>query len=488
MTKHFAKYLKTVVMATAWAVTFLSCNKDSDNGNNNQAVNDWILDNMSLYYLWEKHLPARTDKSLSPDAYFESLLYKDDRFSWIQDNYIELINLLAGVVKEAGYDYGLRRMSNSETDVIGYITYVKPGSPAQQAGLQRGDLFRTVNGQQLTIHNYGTLTDEMGANHTLRLIKQDGESIEKTLTVVEYKENPILLDTIYTREDKKIGYLVYNFFASDNNDGTMRYDKQLNEVFGRFIEEGVNELILDLRYNSGGSLLSSITLAGMISNCTSQDLFSIEQFNDIWSPYLREAYIEEYGKAHADDYNKDYFMDSITRKNNGKKVEEVPIRHLGVERLYVLTSYRTASASELLINALNPYLNNNIILIGDVTVGKNVGSLTFYEENAVKQQTNKWGMQPIVVKIANKDGYSDYGQGFTPDVEVDELAEGSLKPLGDTEELMLKTALDHIAGAIIPTRKSLERWKNIGSSADRVKARGNIIIRQEETLLYKKKE
>jgi C-terminal processing protease CtpA/Prc len=297
----------------------------------------------------------------------------------------------------------------------------------------------------------------------------------KSLAVVVYRENPILLDTVYTQEGKKIAYLVYNFFASDNNDGTMIYDKQLNDIFGRFKEEGVNELILDLRYNSGGSISSANALASMISNCTMQDVFSIEQYNDIVDAY----FLEEYGG----DYNTIPFMDYMIRTNSrGSAIEVTPIHHLGMQRLYVLTSYRTASASELVINALNPYLNNNIVLIGDTTVGKNVGSITIYEEDAVKRQTNQWGMQPIILQIANKIGFSDYLDGFPPDVEVDELegiAENDLKPLGDTEEVMLKAALDHISGKITPARKSLKHGKPVGSFSDRVKARENMVKKLE---------
>ncbi|MDR0713845.1 MAG: PDZ domain-containing protein [Bacteroidales bacterium] len=473
MKDSFVKYLKTAAVTAGLSIMLLSCDKDSDNNNNNNVtINNWILENMSTYYLWEQYLPSRTDKSLSPDAYFESLLYSEDRFSWIQDDFLELINMLAGIVKEAGYDYWLSRVTANSSSVAGIITYIKPGSPAEQAGLKRGDIFLTVNGQQLTDTNYGTLTNEMDANHTLGIYRE-GELTPVALTVVEYEENPILLDTVYVQDDKKTGYLIYNFFASDNNDGTMCYDKQLNDIFGRFKETGIDELILDFRYNSGGSVSSAVALASMISGCTARDIFSIEQYNAIVDAYFQERY----GK----NYNKIPFIDAITlTDSNDKVIESTPINHLGMERLYVLTSGRTASASEMIINALNPYLNGNIVLIGETTVGKNVGSFTFYEDDPVKQQTNKWGMQPIVMRIANKDGFSEYSQGFEPDVKVHELDDDSLKPLGDTEELMLKTALDHIAGRSRASRKNFRRWEHIGSSADRTKARGNIIKSRED--------
>ncbi|GHT79560.1 hypothetical protein AGMMS50262_23410 [Bacteroidia bacterium] len=211
----------------------------------------------------------------------------------------------------------------------------------------------------------------------------------------------------------------------------------MNQVFGKFQEKGINELILDLRYNSGGAITTSIALSSMIANQTSSDLFGKEEFNALIDSYFREA--------EGANYNKLFFQDRIEKYDmDGTVLERVAINKLtGLNRIHVLTSNRTASASELVINGLQPYMN--VVLIGTTTYGKNVGSVTLYEEDPQKQKNNTWGIQPIVVKFTNATHSSDYGNGFVPDVEAGEYQELPLfLPLGDTEEVMLRTALIHI--------------------------------------------
>ena len=96
----------------------------------NSHVNSWILENMEYWYLWNEELPAKTDKNLDPEAYFASLLHEDDRFSWIQENYQELLNSLQGISKEAGYEYVLYREKEGSDQLLMQVKYIKPSSPA----------------------------------------------------------------------------------------------------------------------------------------------------------------------------------------------------------------------------------------------------------------------------------------------------------------------------------------------------------------------
>jgi C-terminal processing protease CtpA/Prc len=418
--------------------------------------------------LWNEEIPARTDQSLAPQNYFESLLSPKDRFSWIQENFIELMAAFSGVSMEAGYDFNLVGIENS-SDVIGYITYVKPHSPASRSSLKRGDFFLTVNGTQLTRTNYLSLIEAMSFAHELGIAvdfpySPQTESI--FLPVEKYEENPILLDTIYQFYNKKIGYIVYNFFAPDNGDGSISYEKELNDIFGRF--QGVDDLILDLRYNGGGFLSTAISLASMISKRTENDIFAIELYNNLLDRELKR----EYGSG----YNQSYFTESLKRRNERNEiVETIPVNHLGLNKLHVITSRGTASASEILINALRPYID--VVIIGDSTTGKNVGSITLYEEDPEKQKTNQWGLQPIVVKFANKDGFSGYENGFAPDIEAWEIDADNLVllPLGDTDELLLQQALFQVSGYRLKSKLgNAGKFRPIASSANRIPARENI--------------
>ncbi|MDR2621345.1 MAG: hypothetical protein LBC48_02040 [Dysgonamonadaceae bacterium] len=466
--ENIKKLLGLFVLLSYLIINFSSCEKDDpiEEKSANATVNNWILKNMEAYYFWNEHIPSKNDKSRNPANYFSSLLYtSEDRFSWIQENFTDLLDYLSGIQMEAGYDYRLVWPDTTQQNVVGIINYIKPNSPASKTDLKRGDIFSTINGIRITRSNYGNLLDALSEPHTLGIVESINELDpvrDITLSVTKYEENPVFLDTIYYIAGKKIGYLVYNFFAEDKGDNTFTYAKELNNIFGEFKTTGINELILDLRYNSGGALTTSSELASMISNRKGTDVFCMMQYNQNVGNALR--------KKEGANYNKSYFADWLG--------QNIPVNKLtGLNRVFVITSERTASASEVLINGLKAYMN--VILIGDVTYGKNVGSITIYEEDKEKQKTNKWGMQPIIVKIANKEEFSDFGNGFTPDVEISEYSHLPLIPLGDVDEVMLHAAL--VEMGVMPVSASLRADKRdtfvpICSSIDKTPVRRNVYI------------
>jgi C-terminal processing protease CtpA/Prc len=481
-----------LVAVIAWV--FVSCEKDSPSVDEPEepeteveqeeeqqtgkytSINEWILENMQVYYLWSEHIPAKTDLTLYPSDYFETLIYDRknvDYFSWIQENFVELMNSLSGVNTEAGYDFNLLRWSSESTAVIGYITYIKPGTSAENAGLRRGDFFAAINGVPLTIDNYASLLDQTSEPHTVGRADITGTSPAVTeeiaLSVTEYAENPVLLDTVYDIQGTRAGYFVYNFFADDDGDGSLAYFDELNAVFEKFISAGIDELIVDLRYNSGGLVSMAQNLASMISGKGTSDLFGTEEYN----AYLNAALREYYGQ----DYNKLFFVDYVDVYNaSGRPTARKSVNKLsGLSRVWFIVSDRTASASELLISSLRPYMETR--LTGGSTYGKNVGSITIYEDDPVKQLSNTWGMQPIVVRYANAEGFSDYGNGgMAPDMELYEWTQEIL-PLGDTNETLLNAVLNSIQG-ISATR--LSRFSTgrptVGSVVDRTPARRGMYV------------
>jgi C-terminal processing protease CtpA/Prc len=450
----FIFFLLTVVLLSG-----LSGCKDEENEtiDLNKQVNKWIWETMNSYYYWNDHIPANVDNTLSPDVFFESLLYKydpltapdGDRFSWIEKDWHTLVDYLNGVESsEIGFDYRLYLMSANNNSVIGQVAYVKKGTPAEAAGLKRGDWFYKVDGTMLTTSNYSDLLTVEDGSFELSLLtevyNQQGDLIAfsegTTLhiaTLPSYAENPVYLDTIYSIGSSRIGYLVYHFFAPDEGDGSLSYDKALNQVFARFEQGHITDLVLDLRYNSGGWASSAVHLASMIvPGLSDTKLFSYYEFNDEWN----EVYLKENGP----DALKTFFTTYL--KKDGSSIE--PIHHVGdqINRVYILTGEYTASASEQVINGLKPYMD--VYLIGETTYGKNVGSITLYEENNSK---NTWGMQLIVAKYFNSNGESDFTAGFTPDYPVDDMGMPNVKPLGDISEALLQQAVSLISGQPVST-------------------------------------
>jgi carboxyl-terminal processing protease len=427
--KVFFRIILSLVLSIGF-LFFLGCSKDSPQPNPNEYVNSWILDAMKEVYYWNTQLPVNPDKSKAPDLFFTSLKNSEDRFSWIQENYQELLNSLQGVTKEAGYEFTLYRSSQTNNNVLAQIAYIKPNSPAANAGLMRGDLIDQINNEQLTLDNYLTLLDQINLNHSITYraytASTNSVSAPKTisLTVVEYAENPNFLDKIIIVNNRKIGYYVYNLFSTGPTAENTQYNDEMDAVFAKFKSSGITDLIVDLRFNSGGAESATINLASLIGkNVDQTKVFVKRQYNAILTNQILND--PKYGAEFLTSKFK------VKSQNIGSQLTN--------SRVYILTSRRSASASELLINGLKPYMD--VFLIGDKTVGKNVGSISVYEPNDPK---NKWGMQPIVVKSFNSLDQSNYSTGFIPNIS--DLDNGVQWPLGDTKETLLSLALQQITG------------------------------------------
>lgn len=456
------------------SLTLSSCNHQADNvapqTNANGLVDNWILSNMRDVYYWNDKIPTSPDTTLAPSDFFDSILYKydatarpdGDRFSWIEESADNLTAELSGQSTTTGMEFSLFLRAATGDGVIAQVLYVLPGSPADKAGLKRGDIISKVNGQLLSKTNYNSLLFS-GSTYAFGLAQISNQSlvdtdVTKTVTATVFQENPVFLDSVYTVGNKTIGYLVYNQFVPGPNGSTnLEYDNQLDAIFAQFKARGVNELVLDLRYNPGGYTSSSANLASLIGKgVDNSKIYFREEWNKTLTPYLQQ------------EYGSDFFLQKFSNKT----------QNIGgnLTRLYVLTTDWTASASELIINGLRPYMT--VTTIGTTTYGKNVGSITITDDTG----KIKWGMQPIVFKSFNSLNQSDYSTGFTPSVAVEEPL--SLYPLGDTREALLSTALSQITGSVASGRQAAANANPLpllGSSLQR-KVGGRPMIKTLKTL------
>ncbi|OOG77425.1 S41 family peptidase [Algoriphagus sp. A40] len=422
----------------------------------NNAANSWILNVMDEVYLWLDDLGTPIAENSDPEDYFEALLFRPtDRFSVIYPDYQELINALNGVNLEAGYEFILYRENPTSDNVVAEVSYIKKNSPASNVDLQRGDVINKINGTVLTIGNYQQLLGEIDGMHTLSYSRFDEESEgfvakpDVTLTAVQLAENPNFLDTIYTVNGEKIGYVVYHFFAPGPGENSTAYDNEMDGIFGKFKAEGIDHLIVDFRYNSGGYVSSAVNLASLIApGVSSSSIFSKTKYNS----YLMEE-LEQLRNVQTSFLAKN--------QNLGNTMEG--------NRVYILTTSRTASASELIINGLKPYMD--VAIVGDTTTGKNVGSIPFEDE---ENDQNNYGILPIVSQSFNSLDQSDYTEGFVPNITLKESQE-RLRPLGDINELLLRTAIGQITGITSGARfQQLDRL-DVGSSLEG-KIRSGVMI------------
>lgn len=449
------KNYKALILLTLIAFLNYSCFEDNDDTQiTGSSVNDFVWKGMNSWYYWQSQVPDLSDakddnlseynaflnRTQNPKEFFNGLRFQygtTDRFSGFIENYIEQLQEFQGISKSHGINYQPVQI-NSNGDVIMYVTHVVDNSPANTANIKRGDIISAINGTQLTVSNFNNIANDLFKDTVkLSFVTENGGILtfleDKTITATVISENPVYLHKIFNDVGgKKIGYLVYNGFRTSYND-------ELNAVFSVFKNENIDELILDLRLNGGGAVPTSAYLSSMIyANA------GVEEFASL-----------EFNSKHENENRSYNFSNTLNvyDANDIKTGEETINRLTTLNRLYVLTSGNTASASEMVINGLKPYMSS-VKLIGTTTYGKNVGSImrfdspaTDFQDRSSANPSHTYAMLPIVFKIFNKNGESNYTQGFVPDIEVKEYEYwNTILPFGDENEIVLKTALDDIRG------------------------------------------
>ncbi len=448
------KYFKALILLLTLSFLTTSCFEDGDDiAISTNDINDFVWKGMNSWYNWQSQVSDLADSKddnsseysaflnqfTNPEDLFNSLKYETgsvDRFSWYIEDYIVQLQQFQGISKSHGIRFQSVQINNNG-DIILYVRYVADNSPASNANIKRGDIINAINGTILNSSNFNNIVSEL-SNETITLsfVSESGGVLmpieDKIITASLLSENPVYLMKIFDDVDgKKVGYLVYNAFRSSYND-------ELNAVFSFFKSENINELILDLRINGGGSVATSSYLASMIYANAGLDKFADLKFNS----------------KHNDENGFYNFGNTLNVfDTNDIKVGEETINRLNtINNLYVLTSNSTASASEMVINGLKPFIP--VKVIGTTTFGKNVGSVMLFDSPAsdFRDRTSANSghlnaMQPIAFQIFNKNGESDYTQGFAPDIEVKEYEFwNNILPLGHEDEVVLKAALDDIRG------------------------------------------
>lgn len=441
-----------LLAAVALAMTSSCADDLDDNLASGSSINDFIYRGMNAFYLYKPDVELLADDRFAtvnelrefhsqfdtPEEFFESLVFDrpfTDRFSRVFSDYVALENALAGNRFTTGMEFGRVAVSGSSTDIFGYVRYVLPNSSAAAQNVTRGMIFDRIDGTQLTRANSSELLAR--DSFTIGLATLDNGvttsiNTEITLTKSVVQENPILVADVITQGSQKVGYLMYNSFLSD-------FDNQLNDVFSDFRAQGITNLVLDLRYNGGGSVNTAIILGSLISGNPTTDVYSREE----WNPDI-QTFLEN----NRPDEITNFFVNSI----NGSST----FNSVNLPRVHIITTGSSASASELVINALDPYID--VVQVGDDTAGKFQASITLYDSPDFNRNganpAHRYAMQPLVFRSLNSVGNTDYFDGLEPDIEQLEDFE-NLGVLGNVNEPLLLRCLQDIAlnggvGSIAP--------------------------------------
>lgn len=401
------KLLALVLAVLATSAAAQDCSILGQNQTVYQTMKDW--------YYWYKNLPVVTPATFAdPEAVLDALRYRplDATFSYIST--ASSSQAFYGESQYLGFGFSMKFTTGYELRV----TDVFPNSPAAEAGFDRGSEILTLNGKsiQKTYEDgeWGTIWggEEMGyaVDVTFRNSAGEAKSARMAKRVVTIPTVPLV--AVHEAAGRKVGYIVFKNFVEPSY-------AALDAAFAQLREASATELILDLRYNGGGLIAVAQYLGGLIGgDRTSGEVFAQYVHNDKRSS-----------------------QDSALRFTR-------PASAFPLNRLIVITTKSSASASELIINALKPYMP--VIVVGDNSYGKPVGQYGFRLCEKV--------LWAVSFSIQNSLGQGDYYNGFAPDCRA---ADDIDHPLGDPNETSLATALAYVSAGACPAAASVQ------ASADR---------------------
>ena len=410
-----------------------------------ERINKFLVEGVHTYYLWEaetdwKKYENRTTYAAyhDHDKLFNKLIYKDDKWSSLTDDIQGLENQFSGVSTTFGYtlSFYYNPFTANKNEVIAIVLFTSADSPAAKAGLKRGDIIVEMNGAKITTNNYQDLY--YVASIQVRCAALDIENKSLTLlpkaynlTAVEMYENPVITYKIIEKAGRKIGYLCYTGYQ-------MESENELIRIFSGFKSAGVKEVVLDLRYNPGGFSRTALILSSVLapeSVIKNKRIYLEHHYNAMLTAYFKEQKIPL----------NENFVDTLSV-------------NMDLNRLYVLTSKHTASASEATMVGLEPYLT--LVQIGDTTSGKFCGGILLSPEDYYGEKKKSyysgfknWGMYIMIYRYANIKGVTSFTGGLVPQMQVKE-DDFDLKPFGDETDPLLGRALADIQGIPYIERRS----------------------------------
>ncbi|HSF56164.1 MAG TPA: S41 family peptidase [Algoriphagus sp.] len=381
-------------------------------------VKQAIFESMNEWYYWNEELPATVDysKFASNEDLLDGIIFKPlDRFSYLTTQE-DFNNAFVG--RNAGHGFGFAFTADEKL----YVSFVFDESPAGKDGWKRGWEITAINGKPLADYKTSTGSYDFklggpdpGISNSFTFKLPDGTTTTRTNVKAEYQSNSVLDQRVFELGGKKVGYWAYHSFkATAGLNPTRSAEVQTSMEY--FQNQGIQELIIDLRYNGGGS----VAVAEQIGN------YLIQTANSGKLMYTNKLNSQK------------------TSQNTSKNFSK--IGNLNLTRLIFITSRGSASASELVINNLDPYFD--IVLIGDNTYGKPVGSFPLSRYNRVLE-TNNVELVPITFATANSEGKAEYFEGFPANFSVGDSPQFAW---GDAKDLRLAAALQFVQNGNVSGR------------------------------------
>ena len=394
-------------------LTFFSCGEDRTHEYYELTKeNQWIYNTMKDVYLWKEDIktPERSYFFNTYSKFFSSLLNKNDKASFFTD---ELST------DNYGMSVALMRDPIAETPskVYALVLYVEQGSVAHKAGIRRGTWISAVNNKELTISSESTLLQGDAAKLKTEYIEFNNEEnkhfwVQSDTIEVEasapHTVNNICLDSIYNVRSNKIGYILCDTFNGDD------FRDKAHSAIEKFITKGVTNVIIDLRYNTGGNITNAASLASMLvpSDCLGTPFCILKD---------REEEIDTVYNFSEQPYN------------------------IGDKKVYFIIGEETAGTAELLVNSVNASRDMyDVLIIGATSAGINIMTESISSPYG-------FSISPAIAIAYCSNGDIQPAEGITPDYSIDELEnKTNIYPLGEEQEYLLYNTFYIIANGTAP--------------------------------------
>lgn len=464
---NLRKIILIPALIIAFISGFISCGVDRWPEYAHQtALDSWMYDIMQQNYLWYESMPSYNNVNLflDPASFLAKVKASNDSYSFVD-------SVMETPLPTYGFDYSLVRSQDIDTAYNALITYVIPGSPAEKAGLQRGNWIMKVDTSYISKkYEVALLQGTQARDLVMGVWKEvipeveEGEEEEEPIYKVVpnditlkmgaaqiVEDNPFHKSEILDLSTGKVGYLMYNSFTAGTKNDPEKYNNELRKWSAELAQQNINKVILDLRYNAGGTL-----------DC-------VQLLSTILAPsyYLdQDMTFLEYNDKNIDKDATLTFDQQLLK--NGK--------NLDLNTLIVLISGETAGAPEMLMNNLNNKVQK-LIGIGSSTKGQNVATEKFINEEF------SWAVNPVVCTVYNSE-HDTFNGGFQPHYSVSSSTDYStFLPFGDPKEALLSVAIGVLEGTYPPTEpdepetettssKSIKIEKSVSSPASRKFIRG----------------
>ena len=377
-----------LIYGTVISLTLMACGEDrSGEYYALIASKTWIYETMQQNYLFYEDIPAEEslDFFQPPENFLKNAASSRDQKNGTLFSHIDSVNVSRSLSSSPTFGYEAALIRTGSGDYAIRVLYTQPGSPAEEAGLKRGDWIIAANNKKIGSGDYSKYVSAPTQSYTFTLGNYNGEGFD-TLGVTEIP--------------------------------APRYIEETNLM--KIAARQPNDIILDLRYNPGGYVSTSQLLSTLLA-----------PQNAMGQTFLNMTYNDKIAKTES------YLFEPSLIPGGTP---------LAYENLYIITSNNTASASEIVINCLRPYLKERLLQVGTATFGKNVAQSLFTDEQS--PQLELW---LTTAYLSNAEGFQDYfDNGLQPDYELAENYAGELGELGTAEDMLLAPVFTRMATGSFP--------------------------------------